>query len=552
MQAREAHNTLTLQRNFPEIYREFFAKCQQVASAPNSFLWSGEFSGFYEGGLLISQKLPFRVYVGFEKTFDSKITVDQGYIAYEMGENNFVKKVFDPQLAEQFKVFLSGQFGQEKDFTGISVHIMTEAPLGHGLGSNGALAAALATLVSKDKDIPKKFELARKILAASQKGYSSGVSAYNALTSTNQPILFFGHDKSFSAYPISEIAGVEGLINWPIDFGLIYTGVQTNSETVVLSTEHTMAELSIAGERVQELLADYSHPPFQQTYLDMLNMTSGLMVSGFAKIFARGSNDEALRDFFGTMNQYQNLLHILNISTKTADIIYRHIHELANKEINGSGSGVKISGIGKGGVMLFALPYGAHRTEIIEMTDSLGKEFNRNINLDYASWLDGIGHEAAKIEQNIEKGEVSSFLSQDVIIVDFLNHGKKSRQIMTKERYSEIVENVDLLIDKPAGRILIAGNALTSKELPSQKATVLILSELLNTTDYLLSSSEISDSYGSNRYDLHSKIVLPLVKQVKNLTKRDLQLSVSGGMYDNFQLKLEPDNISITVSEKKI
>ncbi|MFA7254263.1 MAG: hypothetical protein WC107_06980 [Patescibacteria group bacterium] len=500
---------------------------------------------------MISQKLPFRVYLGFEVAFDGKISVDSDYTSYEPEENKFTKRVLNIEFADQFKVFLSNHFKNVKDFTGLNLHILTEAPLGHGLGSNGALAAALAILTLENGNLEARFDLARKFLSASQKGYSSGISAYNALASTSQPILFFTNKRGYSVHPMSELTGKDEN-TWPIDFGLIYTGVQTNSQNVGLAMQHTLTELDGASHSISKLLNDYDHPPFQKTFMDMLNMTSSLMASGFVRIFTRGINDSALHYFFSTLNQYQNLLHILEMSTKTSDVIYRHIHEMANKEINGSGSGVKISGVGKGGVMLFAMPYGAHRKELIKLMEKLRQVSNPNIWLDYASWLDGIGAEEARLDQSVEDGKISSFLETDARILCLIHHGKRSKLVVTEEYFRNIARGVDIVLDRSTCKVLVAGNPLTSKALPSQKAAVAILSSLLDCEGFKLSNDQISDSYGTNRYDLQSKVVAPLIKQVKALTKRDLQLTISGSTYSDYHLSLDPSNISIAVSEKKI
>ncbi|MEI6498638.1 MAG: hypothetical protein WCO23_01620 [bacterium] len=552
MQGRNSYNTENLQKKFPEVYRDFFSKCQRVSSAPNSFLWAGEFSGFYEDGLLISQKLPFRVYVGIEETSDNKIQIDDKYLTYDFEEDNFVSKVFDSQLIIQFKIYLEQYLAKKKFAAGINVHFLTEAPLGHGLGSNGALATALSILISSKTDFDSRFSLARQILSGSQNGYSSGISAFIALHKSSEPILFHSQKENYSAHTISEIAAIKEPQSWPIDFGLIYSGIETNSENVILATEHTMKELHNASENINTLLKEYSHSPFKKTFLNMLNMTTALMANGFAKIYSQGVNDNALNEFFITLNQYQNLLHILNISAKTSDIIYRKIHEIANKEINGSGSGAKISGIGKGGSMLFAIPYGAHRKDIFDMIEDLRANTKKNIRLEYASWLDGIGGKPAQIEQDISIGIVSKFLSQDVVMIKFYNHGQISRQIVTNEHFNNLAKNIDIVIDTSKGKLLIGGSTLTSKDLPSQKATAIILTHLLSIKNYELMNSDIADSYGSSRYDLHSKIVLPLIKIVKRNTKRDLQLKITGGTCNDYQLNLNLDNISIALSEKKI
>ncbi len=552
MQNRQPHNSQSLHKQFPGVYRDFFAKCQKVASAPNSFLWAGEFSGFYEGGLLISQKLPFRVYVGFEYTSHNTVQIDSEYLAYEGEDGHFIGKPLDEQLIKNWKQFLENRFRNRKEFSGVNLHVLTEAPIGHGLGSNGALAAALAILISPQDDFESRFGLARRILSLSQSGYSSGISAYNALNPNREPIVYFGSDDNFSSYPISQICEAKTPLSWPIDFGLIYSGIQTNSQSVAIAAEHTIAELDSASQRTGDLIKNYSHPPFRKTFLDMLNMTTGLMANRFVQLFTQGLNDKVISDFFNTINQYQNLLHILDLTTKNANLIYRNIHTLANKEVNGAGSGVKISGIGKGGAMLFAVPFGYHRGEITEMVNRLRRKSGRKIWLDYASWLDGIGGEAGKIEQDIEAGLIHFFLNQNVLILELCYHGKRSKRIVTDECYRDLAAETDLMLDKTTGKILIAGKPLTSKELPSQKATVAILGKLLMADDLSLTNSDISDSYGTNRYDLQSKVVLPLKKQIKSITKKDLQLSVSGDSYSYFRLKLEPANLAIGILDKKI
>jgi hypothetical protein len=284
----------------------------------------------------------------------------------------------------------------------------------------------------------------------------------------------------------------------------------------------------------------------------MLNMTTGLMAKGFSDLFARGQSDQVLARFFSTLNQYQNLLHILDVTSNNANIIYRRIHQLANKEYNGSGSGAKISGIGKGGVMLFAVPYGHHREEMEEMINSLKTEMGRDLWLDYASWQDGIGKEEGRLEQDIDSNLISPFLAHDTVKVRLFSYGVVTDRIVANECYSELLGQADIALDKTTGKVLIAGQPLTSKELPSQKAAVEILSTVLDAPGYHLDNTKIKSSYGTNRYDLHGKIVIPLVKYVKKLVGKDLQLSVSGGLYDGYQIKLDPSNISIVILNEKL
>lgn len=545
------HNTKSLQSAFPEVYRDFFSRCHKVASASNSFLWAGEFSGFYPNGLLISQKLPFRSYVGLEYTLEKKISVDGQYLTYEADRQTFNDRTLDDQLIVQFTEYLEKIWDSIAILNGVRVHILTEAPIGHGLGSNGALAAALALSTSQSNKLSEHFSLARQILAKTQHGYSSGVSAYSALADCQGPIVYIDKEKSYFAKPLAELVKLNKDISWPIDFGLIYTGTQANSGSVVMATEHTANELESTSHNLSVLLKHHPHPNFQKTFLDMLNMTAGLMATGFSQLFTHGSDDNALRLFFNSINQYQNLLHILELTTKTGDIIYSRIHQLANKETNGVGSGVKISGIGKGGAMLFALPFGTHRSTIEQMVADIRNAHHTNVWLDYASWKDGIASEPGRIEQDTSNKILSTFISRGTVSMVIINKGQVNHQVIADEQLDHLSRSVDLLLDQTSGKILIAGTTLTSKQMPSQKSTVEILAKLLTAPDYKLPNSQIPGTYGSNRYDLQGKIVMPLIKEIKRITKRDLQINVKGGMFDDFTLNLNPDNIVFAVIEDK-
>ncbi len=241
----------------------------------------------------------------------------------------------------------------------------------------------------------------------------------------------------------------------------------------------------------------------------------------------------------------------MHLADRATDLIYARIHQLANKQANDVGSGVKISGLGKGGAVLFALPYGVHRRNVVSLVQDLRAETGRAIYLDYASWIDGVGGLPARIEQDIEKGDRSHFLERDTLSLRVLKQGKLHQEMIASEHFADYGRDIDLVVDQTTGKILIAGRPVTSKELPSQKATAIIIGSLLQETSLILKNSDIPASYGLSRYDLHGKIVLPLVKQIKERTGRDLQLTVRGGMYDDYELRLEPSNIVIAVLERK-
>lgn len=541
-------NTHNLQKKFPKVYREFFSVCQKVASASNSFMWMGEFAGFY-GGLTVSQKLPLRSYVGFETTFDHKVTIAREYHTFEPVKGEFTSYLAEEKLCEKYQKYLDKHLSKRPGFSGIKVHFLTETPMGHSMGSNGALAAGLALLINEKTDFDSTLKIAREILSFSQAGNSSGVSAYTALTESNAPLTFKSDEDSYFATPLVS-SGAE--IVWPIDYGLIFTGTQTTLDSMILTAGNTIEELGNKTKNVAKLLDSKTRHDFKQTYINMLNMITGLAVDSFTHLLTKGANNKTLMDFFNNMNQYQNLLNILDVSSGTIDLLYSRIHQLANKQINDVGSGVKISGLGKGGAVLFALPFGAHRHEIVDMITQLREATGRNVWLDYASWIDGVSALAGCIEQDLDNKIHAKFIDQDARLVKLLIKGELHNTIVTNERFADFLQKIDLIIDKTTGKISISGRNLNSKELPSQKATTHIFSELVSATNFKIGNDKIERSYGSSRYDLQGKITLPLIKQVKRITGRDLQLTITGNMYDDYTLSLDPSNISIGIIEGKI
>ncbi|GEM_PF-2651618 len=548
---RPATNTEALQKHHPDIYRGFFAASERVASASHSFLWMGEFAGFY-GGLTVCQKLPLRAYVGLETTFDRAITIDQEYQTYAGDQGRFVARAVDEPVRENLTTYLEKHFAGDQHFTGLKVHLLTEVPLGHSMGSNGAISAALAMLISPDQKFEAVFKVARELLSLSQSGNSSGVSAYTALSESTAPIVFFSHGQKYTAKPLTELISPQNEPVWHLDFGLIYTGTETTAESVILANTHTIHELDQKGQTLHSLLKNSPSLNFKETYINMLNMTTGLLISAMTDLLSKGAQKTVQESLFNSMNQYQNLLHILDVTTGTTDLIYAKVHALANKQRNDVGSGVKISGLGKGGVMLFAVPYGTHRNDLLELIEKLQRETGSNIWLDYASWLDGVGGEAGIIEQDLKAGKTSAFISRDAFSLLTLHQGVPHRSMVTQERFSDYVKQIDLLLDKTTDKISIGGKSVTSKQLPSQKATVAIMADLIQAPQFTLGNHNLPSSYGVNRYDLQGKITLPLIKHIKKATGRDLQLSIQGQMYDNYSLTLNPSNIVIGLIEKKI
>jgi hypothetical protein len=105
-----------------------------------------------------------------------------------------------------------------------------------------------------------------------------------------------------------------------------------------------------------------------------------------------------------------------------------------------------------------------------------------------------------------------------------------------------VVENLgkkfDVLCNMTDNTIMVGGNVISSSDLHSQKATLTLLSMLLKKKNEEVSCKEFPrSSYSQNKNEMQGKIVLPLMKLIKQRTHKNLGLTCKGSNTD-FYLKL--------------
>jgi mevalonate kinase len=517
-------NSIELQKSFPKIYEDFFVNCQRVSSAPHSFLWVGDFSGFY-GGLTISSKIPLRFYVGLEEISANKVEIDNEFYSYFPALKAFRKIKFDKHIKQALNDLLSSEF------QGYRVHFLSELSLGLSLGGLGALSAALAILVSDSADFDKLFNLGQTIAKSLQAGRTLGASTFCALHNSQYPTAFYSSGAKWWGKSFDEMMDLPSNPVWPFDFGLIFSGNLVQGAAVISSAE----EVKITASQKQRLateLTGRAKLSFWSNYMEMLDQISNQTMLSFLDVLNKGTDDSSLRRFFEGLNQYQNLLHFLNISTPNIDKIYSLIHAASNKNDNGVGSGCKITGVGKGGEVLFAVPYGRYREKIPKLIKKL-----EGTSLDFTSWSGGTEVENAHIDQDLVKNIISE-KSGDVksIMRIYTKNGLQTKLISDKKMIIE----ADVVFDTIKAKIFVNGKTISSKDLPSQKMSVEIMSKLLMSEKYVLNNDQLG-SYGKSRYDLQGKIAIPLSKLI------GLDFEITGGVYDDFSIRLKPLDLKIAV-----
>lgn len=617
---RITNNSEYLKKEFGEIYREFFSHCSLVVSAPGSFYWSGEFSGLY-GGLMISQKLPLRFYIGLE-TINKKIIEFGSFQAYIPSDKEIKEWMMEMPMINKVVNFLNKEFSVRDKPFGVRYHVLTEIPPGSGLNSSGAHAAALAAALKlyysslKPADIQKwnsvsvekltsdqrykfnqSFRLAWKLNSIFHGGSSSASGVISPMISSSLPILScsekrIGIEKndsgSYSPLAISDnyqildeaqywSSRLEEFLNLgdgvylPLDFGLIYSGDIRLTESVIRSIRARMDHLGKVLETAKQDISFGDNRPdlvrqsfkrftreqepekgsrLWEKYMDSLSAVSLEILYYFKEFAATGFSDNTLRGFLKAINRNQDLLRAIDVSSPSLNFICNHLNWSFVKLKDEYGVGTKITGSGKRGDILFVCNFHACRDNIERIIQEMRDVSGENIYLDYASWLDGTENEGVKIEQFLKEKIYSPFITQKTAQVKYMASDSSYSILYSLEELEKKKKNIDLLVDPVDKEIFIRGKKLSSKELHSKAATIEIIQVLLKGPKGVINNEELPSScYRSNRNELQSKIISPLTKTFRRLTKKSLPLKVKGGL-TKFKLELKLDELDICFIER--
>ena len=612
-------NSQSIQEKFPKYYEKLFSQCAIVVSSSDTLFWSGEYVRFF-GGLAIIQKLPTKVFVGLELIPQEKIFFAESLLGYVPYSDKFIEFNMEPAKEKRLLNFLNKYcltFGSKHKKVGFKIHILAESHCGGGLGTTGVfltcLAAAILLLydVIKPKNVEllhqlplqdqikdhrsvfnKIFRLGWRLTAISRGGSSSGIAAFGAMLSTNQPIVYLSEGSncvknhptvnswkdelencqvfdqiSYWGAPLGQIFGFRDPLTWPIDIARIWSGSMVNTEHILKSIDHIQEDLAETRSFILKPLAKNlffestkEQPFFYQDaqrihrdgfwydYVKMLNLTSIRILESFAGLFREGSSEGTIRDFFEALIANHRTTQYLGTSTLILDSICRFLIKEGFRVNETVGSGAKMEGIGKGGHVLFAFPSGELWDRMETIIKKLQSETKKDIWLDWASWIDGWGYDGLKIEQNIADKNFSTFLSPDSVRISHWRHNQLIKNaIISRQELNNTIKEGIFVLDNIENRIYIKGEPLTSREIPSASGAIAILNSLLKKES--LKNNEMPSAYAHSRYDLQSKIIIPLQKVLKKNLGEDLNFTIHGGMYDIYSLTILPNDLEITLAE---
>lgn len=604
MKGRIPANSESLKKHFPEVYKELFSKCSVVVSAPGSFWWTGAYS-VLEGNIGILQKIPLRVYVGLEETRVGKVKIAT-FQYYEPFRKKFYSNPLEEPASTKLLTFLSG-LEEIKEKHGIIAHFLLEVPPGRGLNSSSALSSALAFALNlifhkikaedqkylmsnnleethKNKAFDEIFKLGWKIDNIFH-GIASGAGVFSSMLHATYPVIYFvekirlspesiksawnnrfnyvDHLDYFGAR-LNEVISLPETPNWPIDFGLIFSG---STDTTILTSQSTFErreELwemkkylnkTIKSRQIKRLMSQNQYfggdkYRLWRTYIDPMQINAFEAIYALKEVFEKGLSEKALLLFFGFITRTHDLLQMLGFSSITTEKICQIVIDQLTTN-NHKMAATSITGGSQKGDILFVAPYNTAQNKIIKLINKLQSELSENISLDYASWTDGFEDEGVRLEQHLDEKIYSDFISAGSIkLTHFSKSGFSHSDIYTLEEFQKKRKTIDVLIDTVENEIYIKGKLISSKYLPSSKTTIKVLQALIDKLGKEVPAAVFGDSsYFKDRNELQSKIVSPLNREIKKRLKKELPLEIHGGI-DNFTIKLSQPPFEILVVER--
>lgn len=440
----------------------------------------------------------------------------------------------------------------------------------------------------------KVFRLAWRLTAICRDGNASGATSFAALIHSPYPIIYFSENinnylkHQTIASPDSDVENCQiieeipfwgGKLEelfpfhipqpWPLDIGRVYSGALINTEMIFKS----LSKLKFDIENLKQLISKELTSKIQSknlsikyifgldrehnlkcsyyNYLDIFNLLTVEMLLSLKDLFTLGLNENSLRDFTTTINRLQDFNHFLGHSTPLLDKICDRFSSLAAEGNEFKLASAKIEGVGRGGHVIFTGLTGLKSTMIIKETENLSEETGKDVSLDWASWIDGFGESGLTIEQFLPEGKYSDFITSRFYSITQFKKGIKENKMIEPSKIKSLIPEFDLVLMTPEQRIYVGGKVLSSKDLSSAKKTIEIVSKILASGDLKINNKSFNDSsYGQNRYDLQSKIFIPLAKALKKIAKKELEFEIHGGMYDNFSISLKIKNLDILFVEE--
>lgn len=540
------------------------------------------------GYVITKSKIPLKCYIGITKNSENTLKfADVTYLDVSSGEAKkipYVKVIKEEtKTLARIQEFLDSL--QIKD-RGITIHFLSEIPRGHSFGfsdvSSAILSLALHTfygkikpeVLTKDTEFEKLPEyedisrLAWEFSLFARYGNTISQGIQNTLRNSSEPISVCCQkfDPTLSGEEIVEskeviVFPIENALNHggeekeiPLDYGVIFTGIETNSKQIEEAKEVGFSEPTELkaftkkhfGESGSGFFFDefLTSDEWTHSYGKILGILSIKTVYLLEKLYQSGLDFSVMDDFINHLNNQRKLISIISGENHFSEEFSSLFRKFQSNPMERLGI-LPIYSTKLGGGCLFALKPGVSR-HTLEVTLAEIQKSYPDAKIEYCSYTDGKSEEGVQIEQFVNGGVFSKYVQKNQVL--YTNTLGESYIATPDEILKK--ESAGVIIDLISKKICVNGIRLTSKEVPAQSTTSEVLAMLIERMGQDISNKELpASSYSSNKNDMLGKITLPIMRIIRETYKEELPLSCTGGIGE-FYLRLNPTTVRMGVMRR--
>lgn len=586
MEERIKMNTESLQKQFKEVYEQFFAKNDMVVSGCSTgTLWP---TGLWHRSksMRIKTKVPIKIYAGVNINQSWNVTFWEANIyksTWKCFERKEINDVIDKwkEIVDFVREFLH----KHNCTSWLHINLLSEWWKGYSFSFSSCLAALLSTVLyivigkitPKDLEDYKTFlesDIFRDITATARQ--MELINVYNNATSSNlftfyksyTPACFYCEefdqnipiwkvkDLKYSFTPFTKLFGVEDNDYLPFDYAIVFSWLPNNTKKIEKSIQLDEKKLDKYSSFMQNDVLPITWLKKNVYFLDVINkwiysqfvnlfsVLNVMILENFKKIYAEGGDEMNINNLIDTINSTRHLFYILE---RTHSDFIENLTSIFHQE---SKNKEKIWMVncysGKvGGSYMVIMRHGTGRKYLFDAIEKMKVDYP-DVIVNYASWIDGVTDDGVMIEQYISSWVFSRYTTKDQVYVK-TNTGQNYLG-----EYNDVLSTCKdgLLLDMINNKIYVKGRKLNSKDILSQITTINILDKLLDKIGDDVPNKEFEiSSYSKNKNEMIGKIVIPLVVLLEKELGDKLPLICKWSIYD-FYLKLNPTDIKISLIKK--
>jgi len=249
-------NTESLQKEFPEVYEDFFVNHDMVVSGCFSLRWWASWVGHSSNNIRIKQKMPVKAYIWINEVPEYKVILNK-VVFYEIVDNQFKNILYSDinKQKEKLESFIL-DFLKRNNFTNwLNISFLSETGRWHGFSFSGTSFSTLAigiffliwklnkdTLINyneflKSNIFKEIYLFALQCEFISKQGNANGDGVISTLINTSSPIVHIT-EKFTDELDLNllkdikynyEILEEEDL---PIDFCVLYSWYSSNADKI--------------------------------------------------------------------------------------------------------------------------------------------------------------------------------------------------------------------------------------------------------------------------------------------------------------------------------